>query len=344
MSPSKRSSRRLQLETLESRTLMSASPWLSSIPEAVGPEASGAAVFGPQLPSTTMGSLAANQSPLFQVSSLQGDNTELKYGGVGKGNVKSGEIDTWYFDAKRGDKTELAWLSLQSPLQFHLYGPDGKIYSNGLNEGSGNKGYTLTMDGKYSVKVQAKPSTGGGDYRLGLERISSPSLDARHNLTFGKVVSGSITGPLQKDQYVIEGVAGQRIQLAITCSGINNNAVLFDPQGNIVGNGIMTGTVDRSFDLQHTGKYILQIQDQSLLKTGTYHVGLERISAPAWTPNTILRSVKWCPAASPGHCRKTSMSSKASRAKRSSWRLRAPASTTMPCCSIPRATSSVTAS
>ncbi len=42
----------------------------------------------------------------------------------------------------------------------------------------------------------------------------------------------------------------------------------------------MTGTVDRSFDLQHTGKYILQIQDQSLLKTGTYHVGLERISAP----------------------------------------------------------------
>jgi large repetitive protein len=258
-------SRSLRLESLECRELMSVTPTVA-----------------------IAGCSAAAQSAYVssQIVKAAVSTSTMQYGGIWSGNLRSASTPaTVTFNGKAGELIQIATAASGFTPRTELVAPSGKVVSIWTYPGEFPHSVQLEENGVYTIRVKANNSSGTGTCQVGLERISSPSLDAT-SLSIGKVVSGRISAGLEKDQYTFTLKAGQTIQFSLAGSGIDVFAHLYEPGGNQKAVEVYAHQT-QTFTAQSAGVYILQIQDRNVLKTGTYKVGVESIYAASPDASTL---------------------------------------------------------
>ncbi len=278
--------RLLTFEGLDRREMMDAAGLgvLAAAAVAV-PNETTAALVGPALPASSATSTG--------LAGAQASATVLAKGTVQIASItKAGEVDAFTFTAKAGETIELA-MARYSISNFvpcvKVYYPDGSLWQtlspNGL---TGEKRLVVPkgMSGTFRVEVQDNNLRDTGQYKLGLESISPPSLNPIA-LKAGKIAKRQITESIQKDQFVFTASSRQTIELAVARNSISNfkpKVQIFYPNGTLwktlTVNGL-TGETRLAVPKGIGGQFVVQVQDDNLLDIGDYKIGLESISPPS---------------------------------------------------------------
>jgi hypothetical protein len=144
--------------------------------------------------------------------------------------------------------------------------------------GKDNHQIRLSQPGQYLIQVQDYYLVETGSYKIGFERISPPSANAR-SLSEGQVTLDSIDGPLQKNQYTFQTTRNNEI-VEITSIPVSGNVhprvIIFDAHGEQI--RAWNGKDNHQIPLSQPGQYLIQVQDYYLERTGSYKIGFERIS------------------------------------------------------------------
>ncbi|MBM4090270.1 MAG: hypothetical protein FJ276_12735 [Planctomycetes bacterium] len=283
--------RALRFENLENRVMMTVEPTLLASPGFVGPmpEPVPVQVAAPVPAATEQvransatppSAAAANAAtPAFQAElrATPQSSKALVDGGMTHGTIRApGQVDTYTFDTtKTGERVEIASTTTTGDVRLvvRVFDPRGRevpLDSDGR--------YRLPNPGQYVVQVQDLYLRGTGSYKIGFERISRPSADAKP-VQWGKVQSGTIDESLKKDQYKFQtGRPNVFVEIASTTTTGDARLVIrvFDPLGDEV-------PLDSGgrYRLPNPGQYVVQVQDLYLRGTGSYKIGFERINPPS---------------------------------------------------------------
>ena len=129
-----------------------------------------------------------------------------------------------------------------------------------------------------------------GSYSIGLEGIS-PRSPGAISLVKGGIARGSISTPLEKDQFTLTGRKGDRYELITTSTartdGFSAYTQVFSPDGSLV-TGFWAGN-NVVIDFAVSGTYLVQIRDDNYTQDGTYTIGLEGIKPFSPGPSTLLK-------------------------------------------------------
>jgi hypothetical protein len=141
----------------------------------------------------------------------------------------------------------------------------------------------LPETGTYLVRVRANNLSDTGTFNLGLERLS-PITAADGTFIFGTIFNGTITKAGQSDLIVFSGSINDRVLLTLSTTagfspvfGRNPRASILTPSGQALGT-FWDGTDEREFTLPETGTYLVRVRANNLIDTGTYSLGIERLS------------------------------------------------------------------
>jgi plastocyanin len=288
--------RSLTLETLESRTMMNASSIVAQPLPTVQLAGAAAAEISTMLPvSPAIEELAASgskisETPKFDFGDTSGQATPFKLRQDGTaliaGALPSGDHDWLKFRAIGGRM----YVSTTSSSQSTATVVEVWTWKNGnfVSIGAGGSFNFTTSHGKdYWLHIRPQwPGAAIGKYTVSLQTapksaVASARLDAAApSLIYGGVISGTISAAGEVDTYTFSGNAGDVVQLAMQTSGFAPRAKLYDPAGRDIATLTKTGRT-YTFTLQSTGTYSFTIQASDLLHTGSYQIGLERVSSPS---------------------------------------------------------------
>ena len=163
-----------------------------------------------------------------------------------------------------------------------LFAPSGEAVGNAFDSNV-QVTRTLPETGTYVVRVNANNLVSTGSYNLGLECRKSPVAQVNGTLTCGTLLAGSITEAGEVDLLTFTGTAGQVVDLTLVetsawggVAGISNDArgQLFAPSGDAVG-GAFDSNTQVTHTLPETGTYIVRINANNLVSTGSYNLGME---------------------------------------------------------------------
>jgi hypothetical protein len=201
----------------------------------------------------------------------------------------AGEIDTYSFDAKAGDKVWVE-MSTRSNLDPHvrLYDPDGVL----VQEAYANSGpwstpiwVTLLKTGAYRILASDYgDGTETGEYGIYVQRLNNPGMTTP--VSFGETTSASLDKVCDVDTYTFEGVEGDIIIARMsTTSYLDPELIFCAPDGSVVSwwYAIGPGTVEfTSAPLPATGTYKILAVDYtaSSTKTGDYWLSVQRLNNP----------------------------------------------------------------
>jgi hypothetical protein len=230
---------------------------------------------------------------LTEPASIQGT---LIYGDLITGTIDApAEIDLYMFEGGADEQINLALVQTLgfSGTRAHmtLFSPSGVVVTNTSYEANTQRRFTLPETGTYVIRVLASNLVGTGTYALGLERLTPPA-SIQGTLVYGDLIASTIDAPAESDLYTFEGVTDEQINLALVqtvgFSGTRAHMTLFSPSGVVVTNTSYEANTQRRFTLPETGTYVIRVLASDLVGTGTYALGLERLTPPASIQGTLV--------------------------------------------------------
>jgi hypothetical protein len=165
----------------------------------------------------------------------------------------------------------------ENDAQATLFAPSGAQL--GMFDSTVQQRFTLAESGAYVIKVNANTLLNTGSYNLGLERLK-PLGPIDGTLSCGNTVARSITqqGEVQLFTFAAGTNAQVTISLVETVSfggpfGENDaRATLFGPSGAQL--AFLDSDSQQQFTLGESGTYIIQVNANTLLHTGSYDLSL----------------------------------------------------------------------
>ncbi len=206
--------------------------------------------------------------------------------------------DIFTIDLQAGDRVMVEMESRRIDTYVVLRGPDGTVYENDDDGGKSRSAldvfvetsgtwliyatsYAAADKGKYSLRVQADRSGGGGTGR----RASAPIGD----ISLGQPVSGTLGSGDHvlpngewADRYTLSVQAGQRLTMSMTSSDIDTYIVAQAPSGATEGNDDCSGDRSRScldFEAQEGGDWIIYATSYQGDDDGSYTLSVDLAAA-----------------------------------------------------------------
>ena len=147
---------------------------------------------------------------------------------------------------------------------------------------NGQRTLTLNQTGTFTIHVDANNLTSTGNYSIGLERLSPLGpIDA--NLAPGDVVASTISAAAEVDIYTFAGQSGDRVLVTLGQTGGFNSgfgilarATVIAPSGAQLDQFNANG--QRTLALTESGTFIIRIDANNVVNTGSYGVGFERLN------------------------------------------------------------------
>jgi uncharacterized protein YjdB len=215
------------------------------------------------------------------------DAIEIGYGDLVGGSLVAAEVDLYTFTGTSGHLINLTLAttagfssSLTFPLVCLIAPSDTIVECFGANPGN-QRVYMLEETGTFVLRVNANNFVTSGSYSLGLESIRPPSPDAVP-IEYGSLVSGSLAAA-QVDLYTFTGAANELITLTLaTTSGFSSSltfptACLIAPSNVVVECFGANPGNQRTHTLLETGTYLVRVNANNFVTTGSYALGLESI-------------------------------------------------------------------
>jgi len=213
---------------------------------------------------------------------------------------RASEVDRFQFRANGGERFQLS-LATANPsnvLSVRIIRPDGGTSEVILTvSGVRQTQFTIpgNLTGNYIVEVRARNGATTGQYRIGLESISTPSPNAVA-LNSNSLITGTLREPIQVDQYRVQGRPGERIQLRIAdlnpASG-PLKVTVFKP-GGASKTGVLQVNGSRQIEFWITnteaGTYLVHVEARNGLSTGQYRLQMQTLTPTLATSATVLRS------------------------------------------------------
>lgn len=221
-------------------------------------------------------------------------------GSLVKGGLVSGSIDArtekdqLTFAGVAGERVELISTSTAGLSGFtayvDVYAPSGTRVA-GFWPGN-NVVLDLLETGNYTVQVRDDNYAETGGYTIGFEGLKPISPGATP-IVKGKIVTGSIDAPTEKDQWTFTGTAGDRIELISTSTatraGFTAYVDVYGPSGTRIA-GFWPNS-NTTLDLPETGTYMIQVRDDNYAETGGYTIGLESLNPISADAKTLQPNV-----------------------------------------------------
>ena len=215
-------------------------------------------------------------------------NLQLTPSGLTRGSVLVGSISRAgqevlnTFDAEANELLQLSHLAerIDHRLVQEIRNPAGMIVFT-----DGNWRFRTETAGRYTVKLRSENGTATGNFRISLESISTPSMDAI-TIERGSLAKRNLTQPLQYDQTKFLATNGERLQVRVRADNADHRlrVSLIGPGGGLVftnGEGL--------YIVPTTGTYFVQVSSENMRATGSYRIGLETISSASPDAITIAR-------------------------------------------------------
>jgi hypothetical protein len=201
---------------------------------------------------------------------------------VSAGPIVTGTIDNaiqknqYVFNVAANTKIQLALTGAKNGFvaEAKVYDCNGKFLF-GVTAGNSLE-WTFQKGGNYMIQVADRGLYYKGEYTLGLERISGPfSCDCK-TVSVGSTVTGTIDNAIQKNQYVFNVSANTKIRLGLAGTAKNGfvaEAKVYDSNGKFLF-GVTAGN-SLEWTFQQGGKYMIQVADRGLIRTGNFILGLQ---------------------------------------------------------------------
>jgi hypothetical protein len=215
------------------------------------------------------------------------DAIAIGYGSLVSGDIVPAEVDLFTFSGTAG---QFITVTLAETAGFGGFGQAPRVCliapSNAIVDcfdANAQRNYALTETGTYVLRVNANDFVGSGSYSLGLEGIRPASPDAV-GIGHGSLVSGTIT-PAKVDLYTFGGMAGHfiTVTLAETAGfggfGQAPRVCLIAPSNTVV--DCFDANAQRNYTLEETGTYVLRVNANDYVGSGSYTLGLEGIRPPS---------------------------------------------------------------
>jgi Ca2+-binding RTX toxin-like protein len=150
----------------------------------------------------------------------------IRFGVPVTGQIDAGSIDTYNFNANRGDKL---WVNVggSSGSYVGLFDPNDRFVGGDMVY-SRLGPFTANLTGTYTLSVDG--SFGSGNYGLTLQRTNKPG-NAKA-IAFGSTVPVNIEN-YEEDAYTFIGRANTKISMGVS-GGIWPGASLFAPDGSVI--------------------------------------------------------------------------------------------------------------
>jgi FlgD Ig-like domain len=207
---------------------------------------------------------------------------------VRTGNMSGpGDMDAYTFNGNAGEHVLIAAVTSGGALNTNisLYPPGG---GPAILQSSADRGdATLTASGRWTILIEDISDANPGNYSLSLLDLSGQLTSLADPdggaLYSNQVRAGSTNVIADLDAFTFSGLAGDRVVMNAVATGGDvsyNTALFLYPPGG--GTYVTASFGDRiDYQLASSGTYVLVVQDQSLLYTGTYSVSLLNVLAGA---------------------------------------------------------------
>jgi hypothetical protein len=200
---------------------------------------------------------------------------ELENGKSYSGQITTGDVDLWKFQAQAGEKLLLQQndgLSTSFIPNIRVYSPSGKLMASAIHSNLASFSMTAIETGTYTVLLGGNNGS-TGQYHMYLAKVASPytvpSGGAGGGFQAGDTPGGSLP-PGGIDIWSFHAVSGDSITLNLTDTsgnlGFSIIMQVYGPDGSYVS----TRTKSISFIASLPGTYTVVILEEKSQVTGTY--------------------------------------------------------------------------
>jgi hypothetical protein len=206
----------------------------------------------------------------------------LRSGDLFSGNINaSGKVDLLTFDGSAGDDVLLTLVNTSnwgfaSTARATILTPSGAVMASFT--ANAQRRDTLPESGTYIIYVQANNLVQTGSYNIGLESLR-PLGPTEGHLQSGDLFSGNINASGKVDLLTFDGSAGDDVLLTLVNTSnwgfaSTARATILTPSGAVMAS--FTANAQRRDTLPESGTYIIYVQANNLVQTGSYNISFLR--------------------------------------------------------------------
>jgi hypothetical protein len=172
---------------------------------------------------------------------------------------------------------------------IRVFGLDGNVLCSGVQPFSPGVEITrcvLPQAGTYTVLATDSSAVQVGSYNLFVQRLSAP-VDATP-ITAGTTTAATLQAAAEIDSYSVQAAANDvlLLRVAITAGDMRPAISVFDPDGVSIcaaSGPFSTGIELTRCLIPRAGAYLVTVGDTSAVKTGSYSLYAQRLTAPVGT-------------------------------------------------------------
>ena len=189
-------------------------------------------------------------------------------------------MDPYTFTGTAGDFItltvgETAGFAGSIDAQLTLIAPSGA--NEALFDASAQQNVTLAESGTYVIRVTANNFVSTGSYNVSLEGLD-PATPGSPVVTKGGVTSDGIGSAAEVDVFTYAGTNGESLTITLTetagfSGSIDARVTLFAPSGAVVTS--FDSTAQQTVNLTENGTYVLRVNANNFVSTGSYDLGLQ---------------------------------------------------------------------
>jgi hypothetical protein len=222
-----------------------------------------------------------------------GDGGEnLTYGQVTSGRISNrADVDVFCFTAESNDVVHagFARMSDYGDPYMYLYDPDGDFVGGVYGGFGAYGGFRLNKSGPYKCVMIANDFATPYDYNLSVTKVGcglnvAEPGDGAENLTFGRVVGGSINSAADVDTFCFMAESNDVVHagFARTSDYGDPYMYLYDPDGDVVGSLYDPSRAGRraygGFRLNKSGPYKWVVIENGFATPYAYSMSVTKVS------------------------------------------------------------------
>ena len=176
----------------------------------------------------------------------QEDTRRLEHTGEHTKHLTPNQVDSWIFQAQKGEVVTARVQTREFDAVVKLVDGSGTVLEERDDPGSSSSlAFRLRASGEHRIQVHAFKHSGGGNYKLAVDRFSAGELHV------GKDVQGRI-GPDGRSHYRFEARPGQILVPRV--EGQLGGVEILDPQGK------PTGAWENTATIKAKGEHFLRLR------------------------------------------------------------------------------------
>jgi TonB family protein len=181
---------------------------------------------------------------------------------------------------EEGSRVTLGLQATGFTPQLQVTGPGGAVRTEAEAGAERTYRFTAPAAGRYTLVLSAAEAARGGPYRL---RVAAETPPRVRPLAVGEALTGTMAAG-ETHRFRFDGIAGQRLLLAVAAQGFTPRLVLNDPAGSRVASGSEALT----WQLAATGPFDIQLSSADST-SGAYSI-TARVVATAEEGAGAIRS------------------------------------------------------